>query len=684
MLDRNVMLNLPEIIDFITTNKEVLGLIGVGVGTFWKQISGAITWGRNVLKKHRSGNVPDGKFPFEVIKPHSNDVMKRLMPKSSMPDSPLADANIPYQIRRNGLSVRRELEKILDEQRWALILGRSGLGKTREAAELAQQLNREGWTILNLSGQEWLDVPAQFPLEEIGTQRKLLFFLDGLNQMIVRGHSQIAPKALENELHALRVPFQERLLRVLEFYQEQCHSEEILVIATARDEREAQSIDRRSEWEKLEFKKHRKLWHHFGQYVLPEPQNGAIVDLLDAVIPKTKIQADVRDFPLIAQRNDRTFANIVENLIMLQERKLPLSSEAFPETLDRTWRMRYKAAIKRHSLAIHVYDAIALLRSLDVELQPFVVLPVAEMLAAEMLGRRRLWQMPWAKVRLRQALQFLIKTEGILEPRDGQIEAREHQIDVDRWISKLQQLLLKLSKDKPLEMQKGLMDFAFTMTDLGQTDAAHLCFERVLVVQPESERAWFGQGNVLFDQQQWEQAIACYDKALGLKAGNDQVWFNRGLALSQMKRWDAALDSYVQALAIKPDKVEALDSQGITLKALGRYPEALASYNKAVAIDPDYGQGWYNRGLTLAAMGDLMGMVESCQRALQADRTNASAWYNSACAYALMGREEKAIGSLKAAIELNPDKYKVLAKAETDFEQLQAHPEFQILLAKEV
>jgi hypothetical protein len=202
------MFSLPEIIDFIIKNKEALGLIGVGIGAFWKQISGAIAWGRGALKKRRSGNVPDGKFPFEVIKPHSDEVLKRLMPKSSMPDSPLADANIPYQMRRNGLNVRREVEKILDERRWVLILGRTGLGKTREAAELAQQLNREGWTILHLSGQEWLDVPIQFPLDEIGTQRKLLFFLDGLNQMIVRGQNQIAPKALEDELHALRVPFQ--------------------------------------------------------------------------------------------------------------------------------------------------------------------------------------------------------------------------------------------------------------------------------------------------------------------------------------------------------------------------------------------------------------------------------------------------------------------------------------------
>jgi tetratricopeptide (TPR) repeat protein len=675
------MVSLPEVIDFVSKNKEVIGLAGGAIALSRKQILGAVTGVRGWLKKRRSSNLPDGEFPFEVIKPGSKDVLQRLMPKGSDADNPLADASIPYQLRKAGVNVRRELESCLDDKSWVLVLGRSGLGKTREAAELAQLLNQEGWTILNLSGQGWLDVPADFPFEQIGSRRKLLFFLDGLNQMVVRGQSQIAPKAIEDELHALRVPFQERLLRVLAFYEEQCHAEEIRVIATARNETESPRSEQRSEWEKLEIKKYRKLWDRFSQYVLPEPDDEAIVDLLEAVIPKTTIRAQVQDFPLIAQRNDRTFANIVENLTTLQQRKLPLSSESFPETLDRTWRVRYKAAIRWHSQAIHIYDAIGLLRSVDVELKPDVVLAVAAMLSSATLGRARAWQMPLMRVQLWRSLKFLIKTEHILEPRDGQIEARGDVVEVDRYVPKLQKLLLKLARRKPQEMQKSLMEFAFAIADLGRSAEAKACFEWILKTAPEADRAWFGKGNVLFDLQQWEGAIAAYDKALALKAGDDQIWFNRGLALSQMQRWDLALDSYGQALAIKPDKVEALDGQGIALKGLGRYQEAVASYDRAVELNPEYALGWYNRSLALAVIGDLVGAVESCQRSLQIDPTNTSAWYNSACAYALLGKEEKALRSLSEAVKLNPDKYKPMASQDRDFQDVRKHPEFNVLIA---
>jgi tetratricopeptide (TPR) repeat protein len=671
------MVNLPAVIDFIKDNKEVIEATGVVITATGavitlcqKQILGGVKGLRSYLKNRQ----PKSQFPFEVIKPYSSDVLQQLMSKSGCVDDPLVDARIPYQVRKVGTSVRRDLESCLDDKSWVLVLGRRGLGKTREAAELAQQFNQQGWTILNLSEQEWwLDVPTDFPLEKIGTRRKLLFFLDNLNQRIVWDTDQ---------QHALCLPFQERLLRCLTFYEEQCRAEEILVIATARNETEAVGAARCSEWDKLEIKKHHKLWDRFSQYVLPEPEDAAIVDLLEVLIPKTSIQARAHDFPLIAQRNDRTFANIVENLTTLQQNKQPLLLESFTETLDGTWQKRYKASRLRHPEAIHLYDAIGLLRSVNVELKPVVVLAVAGMLSAAMLGRARAWQMPLMRVRLWRSLRFLIRTEHILVPRDGQIEARGHLVEVDPYIPKLQKLLLKLARRKPQEMQKLLMEFAFAIADLGRSNEAKACFDWILQAAPKSDRAWFGKGNVLFDLQNWEGAIAAYDKALGLKSGYaDQEWFNRGLALSQMKRWDLALDSYGQAVAIKPDKVEAWDGQGIALKALGRCQQAVDSYDQAVELNPDYAPGWYNRGLALAAIGDLVGAVESCQRSLQIDPTNTSAWYNSACAYALLGKEEKALRSLSEAVKLNPDKYKAMASQDSDFQDVRKHPEFSVLIA---
>ena len=76
-------------------------------------------------------------FPFEVIKPNSN--VAKIVLRGEDGD-PLADRNIPYQTRTEGKSVRRELEHALEEKRWLLLTGRTGLGKTREAIHLLQSL----------------------------------------------------------------------------------------------------------------------------------------------------------------------------------------------------------------------------------------------------------------------------------------------------------------------------------------------------------------------------------------------------------------------------------------------------------------------------------------------------------------------------------------------------------------
>jgi hypothetical protein len=126
------------------------------------------------------------KLPFEVIKPpkqigeaKEQEILKQLLESQEPLDYPLADFNIPYQRRDLKIDILQSLEQCVQEKNWVLILGRSGLGKTREAAQLALRLREQGWTILKPTMDlKWLEVPHQFPQVP---SRKLLFFLDDLN-----------------------------------------------------------------------------------------------------------------------------------------------------------------------------------------------------------------------------------------------------------------------------------------------------------------------------------------------------------------------------------------------------------------------------------------------------------------------------------------------------------------------
>ena len=98
-------------------------------------------------QKRRRKFPPAIPSPFEIIRPNS-DVLSVVFPGNKQ--DPLANASIRYQDRcpTRQVSVRRELIRKLSESDWLLIEGRTGLGKTREAGELAQCFNNEGWTVL--------------------------------------------------------------------------------------------------------------------------------------------------------------------------------------------------------------------------------------------------------------------------------------------------------------------------------------------------------------------------------------------------------------------------------------------------------------------------------------------------------------------------------------------------------
>jgi len=393
-------------------------------------------------KSARIRQIPSGDFPFEVIKPHSSDVLKCIMGGDE--SSPLADYRIPYQERQPDRSVRKELEAAFTEKNWVLILGKSGLGKTREAAHLASLLNQEGWTVLKLADQsgEWLDVPKEFP-DEISPEDRLLFFLDDLNRwMYVDNPHEIYPKAGEELSRPLREPVQNRLARLLHYFEHQGKSPFVRVIATARNEREPDKEGNLSPWEKLQWEKYNTFWQQFECYELQEPSKEAIVNLLTDCVAAAGLRGVPQEYEQIARRNDGTFRNITLNLQSAQSRGLAVNNQEFSPRLDQSWRNRYNKSVKRYPLARYGYDAVELLRTLNLWLtEPLFTAVVKHLLPG--YGLRRWWQ-EW---QLRSTVRYLIITEQILNPKDGQIEAKKTgAVDVGRYVPTILRQLDRIHK----------------------------------------------------------------------------------------------------------------------------------------------------------------------------------------------------------------------------------------------
>jgi tetratricopeptide (TPR) repeat protein len=651
-------------LDIQTTRKTIeqfsrdnQGIINVLVGLAALVTIATLAWAiwqgiRWYKTKIRKLTIPPSTFPFEVIKPHGNVLSLAF---GAHNNDPLADERIPYQGRGVERNIRRELEKKLEQRNWLLIVGRTGLGKTREAAELAQLYNREGWTVLWLKLAEWVDEPTQEQLDKIGTNRKLLFFLDNLNQRMHYRHYDVFPKVETSELAPAIIPLQERLRRTLEAYERLYSQAEMRVIATARNERQSLNPGEPSEWEKLQWEKYPQLWQRFEVYELPAPEDEAIVQLLRDIVPQVQISAREENYGAIARENDSTFRNVVENLRHLKNRRLPLTPNNYQNTLTENWINRYQNAVRRYPAAKYIYDAVDLLQQFGISLERFTVEPTALLMV-----QGNFWQWLWYRWSILRALNNLIEAERILSPRDGQIEAKGRWVEVGKYVRPLSHKVLKLTDKYPQKMLSSLFNFGRQLSILNHPKEALACFNKIISFVPQIEISefWGIRGEVLYKLRRYEDAIASYDEALELQPNDALTWYNRGVALGKLGRYEDAIDSYNKALELRPNLFWIRSNRGVALDELGRYEDAIASYDEALELQPNDALTWYNRGVALDRLERYEDAVVSYNKTLELSPHDRLAWYNRGVALDKLGCYVDAIASYDKVLELKLDHYK--------------------------
>jgi hypothetical protein len=438
---------------FLIENKEFLfgsGIVIVVLGALWR----TAVW---LLREWRIRQFRGTPFPFKIFPPNSNIVSAIL---DVSPGDPLPPSAIPYQTRVAGRNTLNELEKILNEHPWILILGETGTGKTREAAELAERLNHKGWTILHLVQTELVNEPAALPQELNGCDRQLLFFLDDLNRKMWRGKSERL-NLPGDPAQQFQMPLQDRLARYLEKIQQFCGENEVRVIATARNETERERADEPSEWEKLEWDTYPRFWKRFARYSLPRADETAQTNVLQAAITQTGVATDLDNAGLrqVARANSGSLRNLIENVKNAKVENRPFTAQNFMPTPNQTWQERYRRVIQKFPAARYVYDAVDLLRTTGIDLYDFTVQPAARLMAGGNILQRvqRGWQ-------IRRAARYLINAEHILEPSDGQIEAKENRVDAAPYLPALTQLVLKAADQHPRAMLGSL--FGLTLDPL--------------------------------------------------------------------------------------------------------------------------------------------------------------------------------------------------------------------------
>jgi tetratricopeptide (TPR) repeat protein len=212
---------------------------------------------------------------------------------------------------------------------------------------------------------------------------------------------------------------------------------------------------------------------------------------------------------------------------------------------------------------------VDLLQQFDIPVYRLTVEATARMLAAG-----NFWRRLWYYWQIRNATNYLISSERILEPRDGQIEAKGKQVEAGEYTLPFTRLILQLA-EKHQEIQASLLSFSWNLIKSKRYQDALRCLNKALTFTPDSSDIWFAKGNALYDLERLEEAIASYDQALKFKPDLYEAWYNRGIALGKLGCFEEAIASYNQALKIRPDNYLAWNLRAALLN-LKRYEDGIS------------------------------------------------------------------------------------------------------------
>jgi Flp pilus assembly protein TadD len=115
------------------------------------------------------------------------------------------------------------------------------------------------------------------------------------------------------------------------------------------------------------------------------------------------------------------------------------------------------------------------------------------------------------------------------------------------------------------------------------------------------------------------------------------------------------------------------------LRSQQKWPEAIAAYEAIIKKYPDDADAWYFYGYVLHASDNIDRAIEAHIKAASFGVRVQRPLYNLACAYALKGDKDKAIATLKQAIDAGFASKSYIA-GDSDWDSLRNDPHFKAVV----
>ena len=561
------------------------------------------------------------------------------------PNNPLK-ANYPYTPR--DVRTKAKLDEFFRQERRLLLVGKSGVGKTREALELLKRHRHRIDVILVI---ERVAVPYGY-LPPSGDVVLLINDLPGFFP------EDASPEAVQETQATLKAmcDYLERRTRSL------------FVLATARTDM--------GQLERTGYKPD-GFWLF---YDLPElSREEAIGNFVDTVAGRLGVTlSDEARQTLVSQHlelRDGTYQGIVE---YLEDKRyaeevvhLDDASDYLGHVLD--WERKYKELAEGDEAFHYAFEALAVLYQVRAWPYDFLVAELGGRLMPVERRDVRTWT-PWRRRRKTEsAVEKLVNWRHI-ERLDGFLLCHPAKLDgKGDWrerVGVLTDVLLEMAVGRRVELlSPSLFNLGAVSQKSKFTTSAVRLYDRLLEINPDLAEAHSNYGNLLAELGRRDKSEAHYKRALEINPDLTEVHNNYGLLLADLGHCNEAEEHYKRAVEIDPDLSEVHNNYGTLLKELGRRDEAEVHYKRALEIDLDNAKAYSNYGILLRELGRRDKAEAHYKRALEINPDLAEAHLNYGALLRELGRRDEAEAHFRRALELNPD-------------YAQAHSNYGALLAE--
>ena len=161
----------------------------------------------------------------------------------------------------------------------------------------------------------------------------------------------------------------------------------------------------------------------------------------------------------------------------------------------------------------------------------------------------------------------------------------------------------------------------------------------------------------------WRDSETLFRRAVAVTPDNDIALVNLGVALDVQNRFDEALVVYRQAAQLAKNRYQLHNNLGNILDKLGRHDESLAEYREAIRLRPGDAGLHTAAGSELAALGQFDAALKAFAEAERLAPGYAQPHAETARLFFQQGRDAEAVAELRAALQLEPDNFEILAAA---------------------